>query len=95
VRGAAKNKLMIFCQFFEKKLVFKLEDCILGNTDFQKTGSYMTGRPNYSGPSQREVKNDMWNYLQTVVMGLYAVCEQKLAHPDRALSLFHTKYFEF
>jgi len=27
-----------------------------------------------------------WKYLQTVVMGLYAVCEQKLANPDRVLS---------
>ena len=25
----------------------------------------------------------VWKYLQNIVMGLYAVCEQKLAHPDR------------
>jgi len=39
--------------------------------------------------SGREVKNGVWMYLQTIVMGLYAVSEQKLAHPNRALSL-HT-----
>jgi len=47
----------------------------------------VTWRPNCSGPSRREVKNDVCQYLQTVVMGLYAVCEQKLARPDRVLSL--------
>jgi len=39
------------------------------------------------GPSRREVKIDVWKYLQTIVMGLYAVCEQTIAHPDRVLSL--------
>jgi len=77
--------LMILCRFL-KKNVLVLRDRILRNTEYQKTGSYVTGRPNCSGPSCREVKIDVWKYIQTIVMGLYAVCEQKLAHPDRVLS---------
>ena len=52
-----------------------------------KPANYVTARPNSLRPSCREVKNDVWKYLQTIVMGLYAACEQKLAHPDRVLSL--------
>jgi len=52
-----------------------------------KFGHYVTGRPNILRPSCREVKNNVWKYLQNIVMGLYAVCERKLAHPDRVLSL--------
>jgi len=40
-----------------------------------------------SGPSRQEVKSDEWKYLQTIIMGLYAVCEQKLAHLDHVLRL--------
>jgi len=41
---------------------------------FKNTGSCVTGRPDCSGPSRREVENDVWKYyyLQTIVMGLYA-----------------------
>jgi len=46
----------------------------------------MTERPDCSGLSRREVKIDVWKYLQTIVMGLYAVSEQRLAHPDRVFS---------
>jgi len=81
VRGVAPRFFLSI--FWKKILVFK--DRILGNTEFQKAGSYMTRRPHCSGPSCREVKFDVWKYLRTVVMDLYAVCEQKLAHPDRAL----------
>ena len=31
------------------------------------------------------VKINVWKYLQTIVMGLYAVCEEKLDNQDRAL----------
>jgi len=85
VRGAARNFFDDFWSIFEKK-VLVLKDTILGNAEFQKSGSYVTGRHDYSGPSRREVKIDAWKYLQTIVMGLYAVSEQKLAHPDRVLS---------
>jgi hypothetical protein len=70
------------------KNVLVLKDSILGNTEFQKSGSYVTGRPDCSGPSRREVKIDVWKYFQTIVMGLCAVSEpeQKLAHPDHVLS---------
>ena len=82
----ARKNIDDFWSIFKKVLVFK--NRILGNTVFQKTGSYVTGRPKCSGPSRREVKNDVCKYLQTVVMGLYAVNEPKpeLAHPDHALS---------
>jgi len=52
-----------------------------------ETGRYVTGRPKSLRPSHREVKNNVWKYLQTIVICLYAVCEQKLAHPDRVLIL--------
>ena len=42
--------------------------------------------PDCSGPCCREVKIDVWWYLQTIVMGLYPVCGQKLAHHDHVLS---------
>jgi len=70
--------------FGEKFLVLKSR--ILGNTEVQKTGPYVTGRPNNLRPSRREVKNDLSYYLHSIVMGLYAVSDQKLAHPNRALS---------
>ena len=47
----------------------------------------MTGRHDCSGPSRREVKNNVWKYLKTIVIGLYAVSEQELVHRNRALSL--------
>jgi len=55
--------------------------------NFTKLAVHVTGKPDCSGLSSREVKTDMWKYFQTIVMGLYAVCEQKLAHPDRVLSV--------
>ena len=62
----------------------------MSSSSFEKTPrSYVTGRPNCpeSGSCRREVKNDVWKYLQTVVVGLYSIFEQKLAHPFPALSL--------
>ena len=53
----------------------------------KKTVTYVTARPNNLRTSRREVKNDERKYLQGIVIGLYAVCEQKLAHPNRVLSL--------
>ena len=41
------------------KFVLVLKDRILGNTEFQKTSPYVTGRPNSLRPSRREVKNDV------------------------------------
>jgi len=73
-----KNSLMIFCRFLEK-MSWSWKTEFLGNIEFQKTGIYVTGRPECAGPSHREVKIDVWKYLQTIVMGLYAVSEQKLA----------------
>jgi len=46
----------------------------------------MTWNPNILRPSRREVKNDVWKFLLNIVMGLYAVCGQNLAHHDRVLS---------
>jgi len=43
---------------------------------------YVTGRPDCLGPFCQEVRNDVWKYLQAVIIGLYAVFEQELAHPD-------------
>jgi len=87
VQGAALRFFFDdFLSIFGKN-VLVLKDRILGKQEFPKTGSYVTGRPDCSGPSRREVKIDVWKYLQTIVMGLYAVSEQKLAHPDRVLSL--------
>jgi len=34
----------------------------------------------------KELRGDVWKYLQNIVMGLYAVFEQKLAFPDRVLT---------
>ena len=48
---------------------------------------YVTGRKELSGSFRRKVKIDVWKYLQTIFMGLYAVSEQKLAHPDRVFGL--------
>ena len=67
------------------KNVLVLKDRILGNTESQKTGNYVTGRADCSGRSRPEVKIDVWKYLQTIVMGLYAVCEEKLDNQHRAL----------
>jgi len=68
------------------KNVLVLKNKILGSTELQKAGIYMTGRPDCTGPSRREVKIDVWKYLQTIGMGLCAVSEQKLAHPDLVIS---------
>ena len=66
-------------------MVFK--DRMIGNTEFQKTVPYVTARPNYSRLSHREAKNNVWKYLQIIVIGLYAVCGHLLDYQDRALSL--------
>jgi len=86
VRGAAPR--FVFDDFWSifGKNILVLNDGILGNTEIQKTGSYVTGKPDCSGPSCREVKIDVWKYLQTIVMGLDAICEQTLVHPDRIFS---------
>jgi len=60
--------------------------------NFKKLGVHVTGRPDCSGLSRQEVKIDVWNYPQTIVMGLYAVCEQKLAHPDCVLSTWSLRH---
>jgi len=73
-----------FWEIFGKKF---LADRILGNTEFQKTVMYVTGRKELSGSCRRKMKIDVWKYLQTIFMGLYAVSEQKLAHPDRVFGL--------
>jgi len=39
-----------------------------------KTGSFVTGKPNILRLSRREVKNDVWKYLQNIISGQYAVC---------------------
>jgi len=54
--------------------------------EVQKICSNVTGRPNSLRPSRREVKNDVWKYLQTIVMGLYAVCGHFLDNQDHAHS---------
>ena len=67
----------------------RLWDCTqlqLPGLTIEKNSSYVTVRPNCSGPSRQKVKNNVWKYLQTFVMGLHAVCEYKLAHLNRALS---------
>jgi len=46
----------------------------------------MTARPNILRPSRREVKNDVWKYLQIIVIGLCAVCGRLLDDQDRALT---------
>jgi len=44
---------MIFCSFLEKKFVLKYR--ILGNTEFQKTGQYVTGRVGMRSLSRGEI----------------------------------------
>ena len=92
-RGCATR--IFFLMFFCGKNVLVLKYRILGGTEFQKTRSYMTRRPDCSGPSRRVVKIDVCKYLQPIVMGLYAVSEQKLAHPVRVLSLVHHIFENF
>ena len=53
----------------------------------KKTVTYVTVRPNSLRQSRREVKNDVWKYLQTIVIGLYAVCGHLLDNQDRAFHL--------
>jgi len=61
-----------FFDGFAKKFLF-FKNRILGNMGSQKPGRYVTGRPDCLGPSRWEVKNEVWRYLQTIVMGLYVV----------------------
>jgi len=81
---------MIFCRFLELALVLK--NRILVNTEFVH---YVTGRPNILTRrlSRREVKNDVWKYLQNTVIRLYAaVCGHLLDNQNRAHSIekFHS-----
>jgi len=52
----------------------------------KKLRVHVTGSLDCSGLFRREVTIDVWKYLQTIDMGLYAVCAKKLASPDRVLS---------
>jgi len=75
-----------FLSMFGKHfLIFK--NIIIGNTEFEKPVPYVTARPNSLRPSRREVKNDVWKYLQIIVIGLCAVCGHLLDNQDRALNL--------
>jgi len=56
------------------------------NTEFQKIGPYVTARPNDLRPSRREAKNDVWKYLQIIVIAMFAVCGHLLDIQDRGLS---------
>jgi len=69
-----------FLSIFGKKFVV-IKDRIVGNAGFMKTVPSVTDRPNNLRPSRREVKNDVWKYLQMVVIGLYAVCEPYAGSP--------------
>ena len=70
-------------------MVFR--DRIIGNTEFQKTVPYVTARPNNLRPSCREVKNDVWKYLQIIVIVLYAACGHLLDnHWARTVHLAHS-----
>jgi len=73
---------MFFCRFLEKnhglEKLNSWKDGISKNWELRDLETQVFGAVS---------KNDVWKYLRTVVMGLYAVCEQKLAHPDRVLSL--------
>ena len=44
------------------KNVLVLKDRILGNTEFQTTGNYVTGRPDDLSLSLRDVFNDVLKY---------------------------------
>ena len=62
VRGAAPRIFFDdFLSVFGKKFLV-LKDRILGNTEFQKTGSYVTGRPDNLSLSLRDVFNDVLKY---------------------------------
>jgi len=50
-----------FLSIFGKN-VLVLEDRILGNTEFQKTGSYVTGRPDNLSLSLKDVFNHVSKY---------------------------------
>ena len=52
-------------------------------------GYYVTGRHNFAELSPRGVKDDAWKYFQTIIIGLNAVFEEKLAHPDPTSILLH------
>jgi len=87
-RGSRAQPANFFCDdflWFFGTVVSVLQDRIRGKKEFQKTGSSRDWETRLFGA--REVKMDAWKYFQTIVMGLYAVCEQKLEHPDCVLSL--------
>jgi len=94
VRGSAPRRFfwMIFVDFLKKFLVVK--DRNITNTEFPKTVPYVTTRPNNMRPSRREVKNDVWKYLQIFVVGMYAVCRHLLDYQDCTLSLYTKWSFE-
>ena len=47
----------------------------------------MTERRHILRLSDREVKNDVWQYLKGIAIGLCTVSDQKLPYPNRAISL--------
>jgi len=55
-----------------------LKDKILGNTEFQKTSPYVTGRVRVRSLSYLEIKIDAWKYIQTILMGLGTFWKEKL-----------------
>jgi len=62
VRGTAPRIFLDdFLSIFGKN-VLVLKDRILGNTEFQKPGGYMTGRPDNLSLSLRDVFNDVSKY---------------------------------
>jgi len=58
---APRNFFDDFLSIFGKN-VLVLKDRILGNTEFQKTGSYVTGRPDNLSLSLRDVFNEVSKY---------------------------------
>ena len=70
------------CQFLEtNSWSLKTEFLEILNFRSRATGPCM---------SRREIKIDVWKYIRPYLMGLGAVLEKKLAHPNRELS--HTLY---
>jgi len=66
VQGAApRNFCCGFLSIFGKN-VLVLQAEFLEIQIFKKLGVHVTGRLNCSGPSRREVKIDVWKYLQTI-----------------------------
>ena len=75
---------MIFGRFLEKFLGLERQNSWKYGIS-KKSGPIVTGMTGTLRPSRREVKNDVSYYLQSIVMGLYTVCEEMLDSQDRAL----------